>query len=44
MPAEILIAGLKRSPKRSAGAARDAGLDVVDLRQELLPVEFYDIG
>jgi hypothetical protein len=36
--------GLRRSPKRSAGAARDAGLDVVDLRQESPPVEFYDIG
>lgn len=36
--------GGKRSPERSAQAARDAGLTVLDLRQESLPEVFYDIG
>jgi SAM-dependent methyltransferase len=36
--------GEKRSPERSAEAAADAGLTVVDLRCESLPVVFYDIG
>jgi len=34
----------KRSPERSARLAADAGLTVIDLRRETLPVVFYDIG
>jgi SAM-dependent methyltransferase len=36
--------GEKRSPERSARLASGAGLTVVDLRRETLPVVFYDIG
>jgi SAM-dependent methyltransferase len=36
--------GEKRSPQRSRRLAEKAGLQVVDLRQESLPVIFYDIG
>lgn len=36
--------GEKRSAERSAAAAAEAGLTVVDLRSESLPVVFYDVG
>lgn len=33
-----------RNPQRAISAARAAGLDVVDLREAALRVEFYDVG
>jgi SAM-dependent methyltransferase len=33
-----------RSPQRAVSAARAAGLDVIDLREAALRVEFFDVG
>lgn len=36
--------GEARRPERHVEAARAAGLEIVDLRHETLPVEFFDVG
>ncbi len=36
--------GQGRSPRRAVAAARAAGLDVTDVREQALRVEFFDVG
>jgi len=38
------VADGARSPQRAAAGARQAGLDVIDLREQALRVEFYDVA
>jgi SAM-dependent methyltransferase len=36
--------GIARSPSTAAAAAREVGLDVVDVREQALRVEFFDVA